>query len=300
MSPRVEPDRQSAASGRITLGVAGLGLIGGSFALSCKKRRMRVRGWDADPRACAIARTVGAVDSAGCEADILAGCEALLIAVPVRSLHEILGKLTALAGKKPRVWFDAGSTKTDAVRCAAELLGKNAPRFVPCHPVAGAEHSGMSAANASLFAGKTVLVCPEGRDPSAVEYVRSLWTGCGALTKDISAAEHDRLFAFISHLPHVLAYALVGTIGTNPKRDRLLQYAASGFKDFSRIASSDPDMWRDVCISNRDNLLAAMDEFSRETALLRKAVAEGDGLLMRDYFDKVKNLRNGWLASRGE
>ena len=279
------------------VGVVGLGLIGGSFALACRRLGLEVCGWDRDQETCTIALDTNAVTKASTDAAILRACRVVLIAVPVCSLPPVLTALRALA-EHPLAWFDAGSTKQNAIASAKDLLGSDAKRFVPCHPIAGAEHNGIRAARADLFQDKRVIMCPQDCAQNAKTTVGKLWTALGAKISTLQAAEHDRLFAAVSHLPHILAYALVGAIGKRPDRDQLLLHAASGFKDFTRIASSDPSMWRDVCLSNRSNLLAVIDEFNSEVQDLRSAIAAGDAPSMHEYFQRMRYLRNNWQTKQ--
>ncbi len=281
------------------LGVCGLGLIGGSFALAQRKLGRHVIGIDASAEAAAAAVARAAVDAGGQDPSMLADCEAILVAVPVRATAE---KFETLAGARirPQAIFDAGSTKTNVLDAAAAAFGDDAEKFVASHPIAGTELSGVRAAAADLFRNRRVLICPtEDTDASSLSLVEKLWQDCGAQTERLGAQEHDRLFAGVSHLPHVLAYALVGALSHSPDREQLLKYAASGFRDFTRIASSNPVMWRDICLANRANLLEAIDEYGSQVADLRNAIEAADADRLQAYFSEVRDLRNSWLAQQG-
>src|SRR5204862_6991867 len=167
--------------------------------------------------------------------------------------------------KPAAIVTDAGSTKRDVVATARAALGARSAQFVPAHPIAGAEHSGAAAADAALFRGRRVVITPlaENRNHD-VETIAGLWTAIGARVSRMTPEEHDGIFATVSHLPHLLAYALVDSVGKRPNSAQLFGYAAGGFRDFTRIASSHPEMWRDICLANSDQLLKEISHFSGE------------------------------------
>ena len=281
------------------IGIVGLGLIGGSFALAMKRRGRAVCGVSRSPQTAAEAKQIGAIDDDRAEA--LGDADLIFIAVPVRATASAL-ELARQHAKPQAVIMDGGSVKGGMAELAREILGKNAGRFVPCHPVAGAEKSGVAAAGADLFDGREVVLCPAESDADAAETARAAWREAGARVSDMDADEHDRVFAVVSHLPHVLSYALVNQIDgqEGDKRELMLRHAASGFRDFTRIAGSHPEMWRDVCRDNRDNLLSALAEYRRALATLESAVRDNDGAALFEKFDAARNLRNAWIARREE
>ena len=276
------------------IGIVGLGLIGGSFALAMKRRGCAVCGVSRSPETTAEAKKIGVIDDDRMEA--LGDADLIFIAVPVRATATAL-KLTSMHADARAVIMDGGSVKGGMAELAREVLGKNAGRFVPCHPVAGAEKSGVSAASADLFAGREVVLCPAESDADAAETARAAWRETGARVSDMDADRHDRVFAVVSHLPHVLSYALVNQIDERDadSRELMLRHAAGGFRDFTRIAGSHPEMWRDICRDNRDNLLAALAEYRRALSTLESAVRDNDGAALFEKFDAARNLRNAWV-----
>lgn len=280
---------------RLTVGVAGLGLIGGSFALDLQAKGHAVLGHDIDPESCSVALERGMAHAASDDAAVLEDAAAVLVAVPVRETGAVLDRIAALEMPNLRAVLDAGSTKEAVIAEAARALGERKGLFVPCHPIAGTEHSGVRAALTGLFSERKVIVCGDGCEPDALSLARTLWEECGASTVAMESGFHDRVFAAVSHLPHLLAFTLVGDLGNRPDKDLLLEHAASGFADFTRIAGSDPDMWRDVCLTNRENVVAEVDAYIEGLQRMRDIVDRGDGPEMRAYFDSARALRDGWL-----
>jgi prephenate dehydrogenase len=168
---------------------------------------------------------------------------------------------------------------------------------VPAHPIAGAEKSGAAAASADLFKGRRVVLAPLPENPAAsVQAIAEAWQACGARVARMSAEEHDAVFAAVSHLPHLLAYALVHEIAGRDDAARLFSYAAGGFRDFTRIASSHPEMWRDICVANRGPLLAELDRYAEELRALRPLLERGDGAALEKLFAEARAARERWLA----
>ena len=191
---------------------------------------------------------------------------------------------------------DAGSTKRDVSLAAQRILGARISQFVPGHPIAGAEKSGAAAATAELFRGKRVVLTPSpGVYPKYFELVQSAWECCGARVDMMSAEAHDRVFAAVSHLPHLLAYALVHEFAARDNADELFNFAAGGFRDFTRIASSHPEMWRDICIANRAPLIAELDAYMATLLRLRTLLAATDGDGLEAVFAAARNARDAWL-----
>lgn len=282
---------------KLTVGIAGLGMIGGSFAGDLLEQGHGVVGYDCDADACAAAMELGFVHQAATDCTVLDDCEVILIAVPVGAIAQVMHKIANIEATRLRAVFDAGSTKLVPLQ-AQSKLGSYAKFFVACHPIAGAEHSGIRSAIKGLFRDKQVVLCDPPENSAAVTLTRELWESCGAKLTVMAADKHDRIFAAVSHLPHMLAYLLVGMLGAREGRDELLGFAAGGFTDFTRIASSDPNMWRDVSLNNRHNLLAELDAYATELTQLRHAVENGDGQELHSYFEKARQLRNDWLSKR--
>ena len=280
------------------LAVIGVGLIGGSTALALKRAGSveRVVGIGRGRANLERALELGVVDEIATDAASgVAGADAVVVAVPVGQFDTVLRAIAPKLDADVLV-TDGGSTKQDVIAVARPALGSRWPRFVPAHPIAGAEHSGVDAARADLYDGRNVVLTPVPETaPDAVDRAESLWRLCGARVARMSAAEHDGVFAAVSHLPHVLAYALVAMIAQRDDAERLFGFAAGGFRDFTRIASSSPEMWRDIALANRDALLAEMDRYGAAVADMRALVAAGDGAALEQLFAQSRDARNAWL-----
>lgn len=284
--------------------IFGVGLIGGSFALAQKKAAAATQivgvGRTAAPLERAIA--LGIIDSASsAESDALATClrdaELILIATPVAQTEAIL-RVIAPHLQVGTIVTDAGSTKTDVVSVARRALGVKVAQFVPGHPIAGREKNGPEAALVDLYVGKKVVLTPLAENaPDDVARVAAAWQQCGAIIHQLTPEQHDRVFASVSHLPHLLAYALVDDIARKPHADLLFQYAASGFRDFTRIAGSSPEMWRDIALANQTALLGELDAYLAQLTQLRSALAQGDGSAMEAVFANAQQARQRWAAS---
>lgn len=280
--------------------VVGVGLIGGSFALALKQAGVvrTVAGLGREPEAMARARALGIVDEV-CEtpAQAMRGADLVLLAAPVGQTGAILASL--LPYLEPQtVVTDAGSTKCDVVASARAALGGRISQFVPGHPIAGSESNGPDAARAELYRGKKAVLTPlPENDPRAVERVAGAWRHCGALVHTLSPGDHDRVFAAVSHLPHLLAYALVDDIAAKPHAGLLFQYAASGFRDFTRIAGSSPEMWRDISLANREALLTELDAYLAQLTSLRARLAAADGPGLETVFANAQRARQAWIEA---
>ena len=280
-------------SGPARVGVVGLGLIGGSFALATRRRGAAVCGVSRSAETAALARKLGAIDDDRPEA--LSECELIFIAVPALAADAAMAVAAKFMNPKATA-MDGGSVKGNLAALARKNFGARAGRFVPCHPVAGAEKSGVAAARADLFDGREVVLCPAESDADAADFARSAWRSVGARVSDMDAAEHDRIFAAVSHLPHLLSYALVNQIDGRDARSRelMLRHAAGGFRDFTRIAGSHPEMWRDICLDNRENLLSALAGYRAALDALEGAVRDADGDSLFAKFDAARALRTAW------
>jgi prephenate dehydrogenase len=278
--------------------VIGVGLIGGSFALALKAAGAcgRVTGAGRNPQNLRRALELGAIDSIAPDAAAAArGADLVLVAAPVAQFERIFAAIAPALGERALV-TDAGSTKRDVVAAARKALGAKIARFVPAHPIAGAEQSGAAAARADLFRGKRVVLAPLRENPQeAVARVQAAWEACGARIFRMTPEQHDMVFAAVSHLPHLLAYALVHEIAGRADSAQLFGYAAGGFRDFTRIASSHPEMWRDICVANRDALLAELDRFAAQLAALRPLLERGDAKALERVFAEARAARERWL-----
>jgi len=283
--------------------VLGLGLIGGSFALALRRAAVvsHIAGVDAVPATAAAALRRGVIDTAYAdlqEAFAAARFDVVVLAVPVCAAESVIVELVALCAAQavPPVLTDVGSVKENLL-AALRMGGVGPPPWlVPAHPIAGSEHSGVAAARADLFDCHRVILTPTAASSAAARAaVRSLWEACGAEVVEMDAAAHDRILALTSHLPHVLAFALVDALAQQPEQAELFRFAAGGFRDFTRIASSDPVMWRDIALANREALLAALDVFSSQTEALRTAIADSDGATLGAVFSRAKAARDSFI-----
>jgi prephenate dehydrogenase len=280
--------------------VIGVGLIGGSFALALKQAGAvrHVVGLGRSPEAMARALALGILDEIATNpADALRGADLVLIAAPVAQTEPILASLLPhLEGQT--IVTDAGSTKSDVVAAARAVLGERIGQFVPGHPIAGSEANGPDAARVDLYRGKkTVLTAlPENTD-AAVDKVAAAWRACGAIIHRLTPQEHDKVFAAVSHLPHLLAFALVDDIAARPEARLLFQYAASGFRDFTRIAGSSPEMWRDISLANRDALLGELDAYLAQLTQVRTMLAASDGAALESVYAKAQRARCAWIEA---
>jgi prephenate dehydrogenase len=193
---------------------------------------------------------------------------------------------------------DGGSTKSDVVATARAAFGDRIGQFVPGHPIAGAEKSGVAAATAELYRDKRVVLTPLPENAAEnVKAVRAVWELCGANVSQLAPDEHDRVFAAVSHLPHLLAFALVHDLASRANADQLFGFAAGGFRDFTRIASSHPEMWRDICLANRTALLVELDAYLAELLRARVLLASADGGGLEAMFATARARRDAWLDS---
>jgi prephenate dehydrogenase len=283
--------------------IVGVGLIGGSFALALKAAGCCGHVVGAGRSAANLRKAVeiGAIDSSVADpADAVRGAELVLVATPVAQFPGVFGAIAPVLAPGALV-MDAGSTKQDVVAAARESLGGRIAQFVPAHPIAGAEQSGAAAARADLFAGKRVVLAPGADTPvEVVARATGAWEACGARVFRMTPAEHDAVFAAVSHLPHLLAYALVHDMAERGNSAQLFAYAASGFRDFTRIASSHPEMWRDISLSNRVALLEELDRYAAKLAEIRPLLERGDGAGLENVFAQARAARERWLSGEFE
>jgi len=284
-----------------TLALVGVGLIGGSFALALRRAGAvtRVVGFDRDRSALERGAALGVIDTAADSvSEAVKGADLVVVAVPVRAIGPVLHDV-ALALEPHAVVTDVGSTKEDVVRVARNELRERFARFVPGHPIAGREVSGVDAALPELFRGARVVLTPVAETAAdAVETVRLAWEAVGAKVVTAQAADHDRIFAAVSHLPHILAFALVSEIAARGNAQDLLGFAAGGFRDFTRIAASSPEMWRDVSLQNREALLAEIDAYAARLAIFRELIEKGDGKGLERLMAEARSTRQSLGPAR--
>ncbi len=289
-----------AAAHLDTIVVFGVGLIGGSFALGLKAAgaAKRVIGFGRNPKNLSRALELGVIDEIGSDPAVVAEADFVLIATPVGQMGGVMAAIAPHI-RPGTVLSDGGSTKQDVVALAYAKLGARAGQFVPGHPIAGAEFSGVEAAKAELYRGRKVVLTPLPENSEAsIRRVRAAWRLCGAKLHRMQPAEHDRVFAAVSHLPHLLSFALVDQMARHPNGKQLFDYAAGGFRDFTRIASSHPEMWRDICVANRKALLIELAGYQRELRDVAKLLAKGDGTGLERMFARARKAREKWLRSQ--
>lgn len=280
----------------------GIGLIGSSLAHLM--RREKLAGHIAvSARSHATldtARALGIADSTTTDArQVVEGADLVVICAPLGAYPEIA--LAMAPGLKPgAIVTDVGSAK----QCVIDDVGPHLPagvHFVPAHPVAGTEHSGPEAGFAELFEGRYCIVTPEeSADPTAVETIITLWERAGMRVETMSARYHDQVLALTSHLPHLIAYTIVGTATdlSDQLKLEVVKYSAGGFRDFTRIAASDPVMWRDIFLNNREAVLEMLGRFTEDLTALQRAIRWGEGEALRDYFTRTREIRRRVIAAK--
>lgn len=278
--------------------IVGVGLIGGSAALALRAagQVQHIVGVGRSRENLDAALKMGIIDAAATDAaQAVADADLVLLAVPVGQIDEVMSAIAPNLSAHTIV-TDVGSTKRDVLGSAHRHLPGHLARFVAAHPIAGAEKSGAAAAMVDLFRGRTVVLTPmPDNDPAAVRTVREMWTACGAVVREMAPQEHDAIFAAVSHLPHLLAFALVDEIAQRPNADELFGFAAGGFRDFTRIAGSSPEMWRDICLANRSALLSELDAYQVQIGRLRAALESGDSKTLEQIFSRASVARNAWV-----
>lgn len=279
--------------------ICGVGLIGGSFALALRRGALaeQIVGMGRSRETLERAMALGIIDEAPESwPQALEGASLVLIACPVAQTGAVLEQIAPHLAPTTIV-TDAGSTKGDVVEAIYRHLPHHLTHVIPGHPIAGTEHSGPDAAHAHLFDGRRVVLTPLPENSTAsARLVSDLWSACGASVVEMHPQDHDRIFAAVSHLPHLLAYGLVHDIAKRANAEQLFAFAAGGFRDFTRIAGSHPEMWRDICITNRQPLLAELDQYLSELAYLRSLLLAGKSDLLSQHFATAREARNNWIA----
>lgn len=282
--------------------IIGVGLLGGSFALSLREKRLakEIVGVCRRTSQGELATRLGVIDKAyGNAAEAVVGADLVLLATPMLAMGSVLKEI------QPHLHPECILTDVGSVKGSLQTLLENdfpelIPQFVLAHPIAGGEKSGVSAARADLFVNKhVVLVNTEQCAKQSVAKVSKLWEGCGAKVVQMSSQQHDGVFAYTSHLPHVIAYTLVNNLHQQPNSQQLFDFASAGFYDFTRIASSDPTMWRDICLSNKLEVLNGIDSFSNQLQTLKNVIQENDETALAEIFTDAKRARDEGLISKG-
>jgi prephenate dehydrogenase len=281
------------------LAIVGTGLIGGSFAQALKQAGAvrEVLGVGRNPARLTVARELGLIDRA-VDWNEAGQADCILLALPVGETEAVLRQLAPHL-KAGAIVTDAGSTKVNVVAAARAALGARFADFVPGHPIAGSEQSGPGAARADLYQGRKVVLTPQADTrAAALATVKALWEAAGAQVETLDAALHDRVFAAVSHLPHLAAFALVDELAQRADGETFFRFAASGFRDFTRIAGSSPEMWRDIALANRDALLIELDAYVAALQGLRSAVSAEDADALQAIFSRARAAREHWMKQQ--
>jgi len=277
------------------LAIIGVGMIGSSLALALKRAGVvgHVVGCGRNQANLEKGIELGVIDSYQLSiADAIEAANTVVVAVPLGAMESVFQKISESITDE-MVITDVGSAKASVVKIAEACFGARAGQFVPGHPIAGAEKSGVEAGLADLYQNRRVILTPlDSTDPAAITRIEQMWLSCGARIDILGVDHHDKVLAATSHLPHMLAYSLVNYLSNLNEHDEIFNYAAGGFMDFTRIASSDPVMWRDVCISNGDALLSFIEGFKNELDQVSSAIRDQDGERLLQLFGKAKSERD--------
>ena len=279
--------------------IVGVGLIGASLGLALKQAGVvtKVLGVGRSQLNLEQASKIGAIDGAVDLVDAAKQSDLIVLCVPVAQMRATFAAIEPHLASKTLI-TDAGSTKGDVILAAKEVLGKKACQFVPAHPIAGGAQHGASAAKADLFFGKQVIICPlQENSPQDIALIEKFWQAVGALVKMLSSVQHDAIYAAVSHLPHILSYALMASVINSEDAADKLSHIGAGFKDFTRIAASSPEMWRDICLANSTSILKELDQYLAIVQHLRKLIADNDGAGIERLFAKASKARQDLDAS---
>jgi prephenate dehydrogenase len=279
------------------LGLIGCGLMGGSFAMALKKAGLvkRVVGYSKSPSTTERARNMGIIDVEAPSALLaVSGADIVLIAVPVAATETSFKAIKHLVTPDMLI-MDVGSTKRDVIDAARRSLREHVGLFVPAHPIAGKESAGVENADADLYVGKQVILTPIDRTlPAQLQKATELWTRLGCKVLTMSPEQHDATYAAVSHLPHLIAFALMNAISGQPQGQDYLSLAGPGFRDFTRIAASDPKVWRDILLANREELLAQSQIFQRNLQALEVMVSSGNAQALESLIEQASMTRAHW------
>lgn len=285
---------------RIT--IVGLGLIGGSLARALRRASLcaEITGYGRRESALQQAVKQGIIDHYSLDVrEAVDGADVVVLAAPLSTTGNLMRAMND--GLKPGcIITDVGSAKGVVVAAARDALADRLPFFVPAHPIAGTEQSGVEASFAELFEDHIVIITPLAEtDRGAREKIAEMWRGVGAEIVELGVEHHDEVLAATSHLPHVLVYTLIDCLARMQDREEIFAYAAGGFADFTRVASSSPEMWRDICLANSASLLTVLDRFERHLDSARQAIASGEGERLTEIFSRAKRARDEFARNRG-
>jgi len=283
--------------------IIGVGLIGGSFARAVRQANLvnHITGCGRNIDNLKKALELGVIDDYSQDIrEAVKEADLIFIATPVGSFKSILSQIKD-SMKEGAIITDGGSTKTSVIEAAKSIFNEVPENFVPGHPIAGTENSGVEASFATLYQDHRVILTPlKQTKPEAIEYITQLWESIGSQVVIMDAHHHDLVLAATSHLPHLLAFSLVNTLTTLDEKQEIFENAAGGFRDFTRIASSDPSMWQDICLANKDALLEHLDLFSSDLKQLRSALQQGDGDFLKQIFTRAKHSRDDLSAKNSD
>jgi prephenate dehydrogenase len=282
------------------LAIIGVGLIGSSLSLALKEAGAvgQVIGFGRNQKNLARGVELGVLDDftesiEACVSD----ADVIVVAVPLGAMRAVFAELKQ-AIKKGAIITDVGSTKGSVVSAARDELGSTFTRFVPAHPIAGTEKSGVEAGFATLYQNRRVIITPlEQTDQDAISVIDEMWRYCGAIIEYLGVEHHDKVLAATSHLPHMLAFALVHYLSNLNNHEEIFRYAAGGFRDFTRIASSDPVMWRDVCVANGDAVVDLIEQYQQELDRVKAAISAGDADGLLKLFGRAKSERDSLIGN---
>ena len=281
------------ASNYGTVTIVGVGLIGASLGLALKKAGVvtKVLGVGRSKENLDQAQKMGAIDGVVDLVEAAKQSDVIVLCTPVAQMRAAFEVIQSYLEPKTMI-TDAGSTKGDVILAAKEVLGKKACQFVPAHPIAGGAQHGATAAKADLFVGKQTIICPlQENSPEDIALIAGFWESVGSIVKKIGSVQHDAIYASVSHLPHLLSYALMASVLNSEDADQKLGHIGAGFKDFTRIAASSPEIWRDICLGNRTAILKELDRYVLIVNHMRKLIAEGNGVDLEKLFDKASKAR---------
>jgi prephenate dehydrogenase len=284
------------------LALIGCGLMGGSFALAARQAKLlgSVSGYSRSPASAQKAMELGIVDAvATTAADCVRGADLVLLAVPVASTQATLSSLLPQLDPQALV-MDVGSTKADVVRAAEQALGERIAQFMPAHPICGKEVAGIEHADAKLYAGQQVILTPLPVHSAAqIERARALWAALGCQVKTLEPQLHDEALAAVSHFPHLMAFALMDSLMRQADGERYLALAGPGFRDSTRIAAGDPDLWADALLANATQVIAQSQRLQQSLHALEELLHRGDRAALRQAIEQVSQRRSAWRMGQG-
>jgi prephenate dehydrogenase len=280
--------------------IIGVGLIGGSIARAARQRKLSETivgfGRDSDLVNLQVAKDLNLIDGYSLDiAEAVANADCIVIATPVGAIESVFASLKPVWNEKT-IYTDVGSTKANVIAAAEQVFGSVPENLVPAHPIAGAEQNGVNASVDSLFVGKRLIITPDkATNPDAVQRIKAFWEALGAKVAVMEAEHHDAVLAATSHLPHILAFALVDMLGHRDEKSEIFQYAAGGFRDFTRIASSDPTMWRDICMANKDEIMPLIQQLKAELDKIEQLLGNSDSEQLFNTFTYANKARKRFL-----